>query len=203
VLIGPSLYAFEGIPSALKWQDVEKVLAATRQDCTPTGIRDYAVWMLLSRYGLRSREIRTLRLDDINWDKETIRIHHTKTGATSYLPLLPEVGEAILAYLEKVRPRVSHREIFIRQIAPRRPFKTIYWVVRRRLDAAGVVTSGRRGSHALRHARAVKLLSAKVPLKQIGDVLGHQHSGSTMIYLKLATDGLRRIALDIPMEVTA
>src|SRR5260370_15271523 len=121
VLIGPSLYAFEGIPSALKWRDVETVLAATRQDCTPKGIRDHAIWMLLSRYGLRSRELRMLRLDDINWSKETIRIHHSKTGTTSYLPLLPEVGEAVLCYLEKVRTQLLHRKILIRHIAPPRP----------------------------------------------------------------------------------
>jgi integrase len=203
VLIGPSLYAFEGIPSALKWRDVERVLDTLRQDSTREGVRDYAIWMLLSRYGLRSREIRMLRLDDIDWNKEVIRIRHTKTGTTSYLPLLPEVGEAILRYLEKCRPKVSYREIFIRHIAPRQPCKRIYQVVRRRLDAVGVVTSGRRGPHALRHARAVKMLSARMSLKQIGDVLGHQHSSSTMIYLKLATDELRKIALDIPKEVGA
>jgi site-specific recombinase XerD len=203
VLIGPSLYAFEGIPSALKWTDVERVLDALCHDRTPKGMRDYAIWMLLSRYGLRSGEIRALRLDDIDWDKEVVRIRHTKTGTTSYLPLLPEVGEAILRYLEKSRPTVSYREMFIRHIAPRRPFKRIYQVVRRRLDAACVVTSGRRGPHALRHARAVKLLSGKMSLKQIGDVLGHQHSSSTMIYLKLATDELRKIALDIPTEAGA
>lgn len=61
VLIGPSLYALEGIPSALKWRDVEKVLDTLRHDRTRKGIRDYAIWMLLSRYGLRSGEIGMLR----------------------------------------------------------------------------------------------------------------------------------------------
>jgi integrase/recombinase XerD len=95
-VIAPMLYAFETIPSALRSGDVEKILAATRQDCTQKGIRDYAILMLISKYGIRSGEIATLRLDDVDWRKEVIRIRHSKTGAISYLPLLPEVGEAVL-----------------------------------------------------------------------------------------------------------
>ncbi len=79
---------------------MEKILAATRQDCTRKGIRDYAILMLISKYGIRSGEIATLRLDDVDWRKEVIRIRHSKTGAISYLPLLPEIGEAVLKYLQ-------------------------------------------------------------------------------------------------------
>jgi integrase len=47
------------------------------------------------------------------------------------------------------------------------------------------------------------MLRARVPLKEIGDVLGHRSVNSTMTYLKLAVDDLRAIALEIPMEVRA
>src|SRR5437016_4176904 len=122
-VIAPSLHGFEGIPSALRAQDVKKVLAVTRQDCRPKGIRDYAILILLSTYGMRAGEITALRLDDVDWRKEVIRIRHSKTCATSYLPLLPEVGEAMLKYLQKSRPKTSIREMFIRCHAPYRPFK--------------------------------------------------------------------------------
>ena len=203
-VVAPSLYAFEGIPSALRARDVEKVLAVTRQDHTRKGIRDYAILMLLSRYGTRAGEVAALRLDDINWHKDTIRIRHTKTCAASHLPLLPEVGKAILDYLQKSRPKVCFREIFIRSRAPYRPFQSgssLYTPIRRRIDAAGVVTAGKRGPHAFRHARAVSLLHGGVPLKEIGDVLGHRASDSTLVYLKLATEDLRAVALEIPTEV--
>ena len=108
-VIAPMLYAFESIPSALRSGDVEKILAATRQDCTQKGIRDYAILMLISKYGIRSGEIATLRLDDVDWRKEVIRIRHSKTGAISNLPLLPEVGEAMLKYLQDSRPKTSFR----------------------------------------------------------------------------------------------
>lgn len=93
--IAPSLYAFEGIPSALRSQHVATVLEVTSRDCTPKGIRDYAILMLLARYGLRAGEITALRLEDVDWRKEVIRIRHSKRGGTSFLPLLPEVGDVI------------------------------------------------------------------------------------------------------------
>jgi site-specific recombinase XerD len=205
-VVGPSMYAFASVPSALRSEDVREVVGATRQDITAKGLRDYAILMLLSQYGMRAGEIVALCLDDIDWRREVIRVHHAKTGATSYLPLLPEVGDAILKYLQKARPKTSFRHIFIRDRAPYRPFLTgggLYSLVRKRLDAAGVVTSGRRGPHAFRHTRAVSLLRARVPLKEIGDVLGHRSVTSTMTYLKLAVDDLRAIALEIPTEVRA
>lgn len=204
VVIGPSRYAFESVPSALRTQDVEKVLDAVKRDGTATGIRDYAIPMLLSKYGLRAGEIVALRLDDIDWRKEVIRVRHTKTGGVSCLPLLREVGNAILRYLKKARPATTFREVFILDRAPYRPLKrggSLYASIRRRVDAAGVVTSGKRGPHAFRHARAVSMLRARVPLKEIGDVLGHRSSISTMTYLKLATEDLRTVALDIPVGV--
>lgn len=202
----PTLYAFESIPSALRSEDVNKILTAAAQDSTPKGVRDYAILTLLARYGTRAGEIAALRLEDVDWRKDSIRIHHTKTGATSYLPLLPEVGEAILKYLQTARPKTPFREIFIRTRAPYRPFEngsSLYSSIRRWVDAAGVVTTGKRGPHAFRHARAVSMLRAAATLKEIGDVLGHRASDSTLVYLKLATEDLRRIALEVPVGVQA
>jgi site-specific recombinase XerD len=203
-VITPSLHRFESIPSALRAEDVAKVLAVTRRDRTPKGIRDYAILMLLSRYGLRAGEITALRLEDIDWRKEVIRIHQSKTDYPSCLPLLPEVGEAMLKYLQKARPKTPVRELFIRCYAPYRPFmdgSSLYGLIQCRLEAAGVVPLGKRGPHAFRHARAVSMLRAKVPVKEIGDVLGHRATDSTLVYLKLATEDLRSVALEIPTAV--
>lgn len=205
-VVGPSMYAFSSIPSALRSEDTKKILSVSRKDASTKGIRDYAILMLLSEYGMRAGEVVALRLNDIDWRKEVIRVHHTKTGMTSYLPLMPEVANAILTYLQKARPKTAFRQIFIRTRAPYRPFLRgggLYDIVRKRLDDAGIITPGRRGPHAFRHTRAVSLLRAKVPLKEIGDVLGHRSVTSTMTYLKLALDDLRAIALEIPAEVRA
>jgi integrase len=155
---------------------------------------------LLSTYGLRAGEVAHLQLDDIDWRAETLRVHRSKTGAHALLPLLEPVGEAILLYLRGGRPQTDARDFFIRMRAPYRRLSVagIYNAVGRRMKAAGVTPSGKRGPHVFRHARAVSLLRASVPRKVIGDVLGHRSTESTISYLKLATEDLRAIALDIP-----
>jgi integrase len=78
---------------------------------------------LLAAYGLRAGEIVALRLEDIDWKKELLRVRHSKTGADSELPLLREPGEAVLSYLEKARPESEHRELFLQAQAPYRAYK--------------------------------------------------------------------------------
>jgi integrase/recombinase XerD len=200
-VIGPKLYALEGIPSALRADEVDKVLQSVRQDRSPIGLRDYAILSLLSTYGLRAGEITALRLEDIDWTHDRIRIRHSKTGMHSELPLLRAPGEAILDYLRKGRPKTIRREVFLRAYAPYRAFRSgsgLYTSLGLRLKAAGVTPQGKKGPHAFRHARAASLLRSAVPLKVIGDVLAHRSTQSTMIYLKLDLEELRGIALEIP-----
>jgi len=112
----------------------------------------------------------------------------------------------MLKYLQDSRPKTSFREIFIRACAPYRPFQqasSLHQLVRHRIDAAKVVTTGKRGPHAFRHARAVSMLRAAVSVKDIGDLLGHRAADSTLVYLKLATEDLRAVALEIPTGVKA
>lgn len=197
-VVGPLLYAYENVPSILEREQIAVVLETTKADRSPMGLRDYAMLELLATYGLRSGEIRRLKLDDIDWRGEILRIQHTKTGACSVLPLMPSVGEALLDYLRHGRPRVTLREIFIRVRAPYRPLRNIHAEILRRMWAAGVYPAGKCGPHIFRHARAVELLRGAVSQKMIGDLLGHRSTEATIPYLKLATEDLRAIALDVP-----
>ena len=203
-VIGPRLYDDEDIPSALRPEEVHRVLEVTSEDHSPIGMRDYAILTLLATYGLRAGEIVRLRLEDIDWRRDILRVRHSKTGAYSELPLLREVGEAVLRYLQKARPQSRHREIFLRRYAPHRPFKegsTLNGVTSARLKTAGITPRGKKGPHAFRHARAVSLLRSGVPLKVIGDVLGHTSAEAVGVYLKLATEDLRKVGLELPSGV--
>ena len=198
---GPPIYALEGIPSAVRRDDVDRALEAARRDHSLVGRRDYAILMLLSTYGMRAGEIAGLRLADIDWRHERLRIRHSKTGSCSELPLLRAPADALLDYLKHARPETTHREVFLRAQAPYRPLRrggAIYSAVRRRLEAVGVTLTGKRGPHVFRHSRAVSMLDGGVPIKVIGDVLGHRSEQSTAVYLKLATADLRAVALQVP-----
>ena len=98
------LYAYEGIPSALTDKEIAATLSAAKQDRSPAGLRDYAILTLLTAYGLRDGEIKRLRLDDIDWRADTLRVRHSKSSAVSLLPLTAPVGDAIIKYLQGGRP---------------------------------------------------------------------------------------------------
>jgi integrase len=111
------------------------------------------------------------------------------------------VGEALLNYLRRGRPQTEVREVFLRARAPYTAFPwggSLYSIIQRWLNKTGIEMKGRRGAHAFRFARATSLLRAAVPLKSIGDLLGHCSAESTEIYLRLETDDLRAISLDVP-----
>ena len=180
------------------------MLERAKKDETSAGLRDHAILQLLATYGLRSGEVRNLRIEDIDWRTGAIHVRHHKTQVNTLLPLMEPVGEAVLAYLSSGRPMTDVREIFLRTRAPYRKLDKLYSVVRRRLRDAGVQPHGKSGPHIFRHACAVEMLRVAVPQKVIGDVLGHRSTGATAPYLKLATEDLRAIALDVPgMEVLA
>ncbi|CAE6817628.1 Tyrosine recombinase XerC [Paraburkholderia aspalathi] len=200
---GPIIYQHETTPTTIPRSDIDRVLEIARCDRSPLGIRNYAILMLLSTYGLRSGEIRGLRLSDIDWRHERIHIRHTKTGACSELPLLRGPADALFDYLECGRPATSTREVFVQAVAPYGPLRAgLHRVLNHATEAAGVSLTGKRGVHVLRHSRAESLLGSGVSIKVIGDILGHYSVRATTMYLKLATDDLRSVALDLPQEVT-
>ena len=198
---GTILYRFEEIPRALSEDQVQAVLRCTRKDHSAIGLRDYAMLLLLATYGLRAGEVTRLRMEDIDWREERLRIRHSKTGYESFLPLVTPVGEAVVEYLQKGRPQSSLRHVFLQAIAPYQSFQrggSLCTIIRYRLQKAGVKPKGHQGAHAFRFARAHSLLSASVPIKAIGDLLGHRSADSTSVYLKLVTEDLRAIGLELP-----
>ena len=114
------------------------------------------------------------------------------------LPLLAPVGNAILDYLQHGRPQTTVREVFVCAYAPHRPLPALYHIVSRLLTQAGIDAEGRRGPHTFRYARALSLLRKRVSLQAVGTILGHRSAAQTRIYLKLATDDLRDVGLEVP-----
>jgi integrase/recombinase XerD len=147
--------------------------------------------MLLAVYGLRAGEVKLLRLDDFDWEKELLSVSCSKTRRQRIFPLSRPVGDAVLLYVRQVRPRTRHREVFLKFDG--HPLNDIYAIVSPRLRQLGVPIP-HFGPHALRHACATHLLAEGCSLKQIGDQLGHQDTDSTRIYAKVDIVGLRKVA---------
>ena len=193
-IMAPRFMADEIVPKGLRREDVLRLLASVQGD-RPVDKRDRAILMLFVTYGLRAGEVAGLRLDDLDWENEIIRVRCPKPGRTHVWPLSPDVGNAILRYIREARPTGFGRSLFFTSNAPIRPVgrKTLGKIVRDRLAGIGIV-SGRRGTHALRHAAAQHLLDQGMSMKVIGDFLGHRDPSSTAIYAKVNLAALREIA---------
>jgi integrase len=186
------------VRDVLAIEDVDRVLAAVDRS-RAVGRRDYAVLLLAIRYGMRPSDIRQLRLDDVLWRRGLIAIRQAKTGRPLTLPLLPEIADALVAYLRDGRPTTTAREIFIRHRAPFVPFvptNNLTAIVRPLFRRTGLdQRSGGRGLYVFRHTLASRLLAGDCPIKSIADVLGHQSTDTTMEYATVNLAALRRVAL--------
>jgi site-specific recombinase XerD len=184
------------LPRAASAEDIAKVLGAVDRS-TPTGRRDYAILLVLSTYGIRSGQICGLRLEDLDWRRELLRLRAAKGGRDVLLPLYPAVGEALVDYLRHGRPRSPRRQVFLRVRAPIAPLSSsVSVIIRGHAQRAGV--TGRVNAHAWRHACAARMLTRGASLKTIRDVLGHRSIETTFIYTKINIDELRQAALDWP-----
>ena len=192
-IVVPRIYVDENIPTLLTREDVTRLIATTEGDL-PADKRDRAILMVLCVYGLRSGEVRGLQLDDLDWEKETLRVRRSKSGLTDLYPLSPAVGQALMRYILDVRPLRPDRTLFLTLSAPPRPLTkgALGLMVRKRFRRVGVVT-GRRGPHALRHAVAQHLLDQGQSMKVIGDFLGHRSPNPTRIYAKVNLHALREV----------
>ena len=189
----PRVFSQASLPLGPSWDDVRRLLATTEGD-QPSNIRARPMLMLLAIYGLRRGEASRLRLDDFDWDHELFRVVSSKTRRVRTYPLIRSVGDAILRYLQEVRPCSDHRELFLSLRPPFRPVCSSMWhMVGPRLRSLHV-SLPHYGPHALRHACASRLLAAGLSLKEIGDQLGHTDPDSTRIYAKVDLIGLRQVA---------
>ena len=190
---GHRRYALESLPYSLAWDDVRRVIASADGD-SELDIRDRAILLLLAVYGLRRGEVASLRLDQLDWDARQLHIWRLKRRQPQIYPLASSVADALRRYIDDVRPRVAHSEVFIRVHAPRSPIHApaIYTIVSRRLRALGI-QAAHLGPHALRHSCAAKLLADGLTLKEIGDHLGHRSTAATMTYTKIDLASLRQV----------
>ena len=106
------------IPSVWDKELIDKLLSAVDRS-SPKGKRDYAMLLLACRLGLRIGDIRDLTLDQINWEaSETISLIQSKTQRPLTLPLINEVGNALIDYIKYGRPKTNYRQIFLRLKPP-------------------------------------------------------------------------------------
>lgn len=195
----PRFRLAESPPRILPWAHVRRILESIPRSKSP-GKRDYAMLLLMATYGLGAAEVLQLRLEDVDWKLEILRVRRPKTGVSIDLPLLPPVARALSAYLQTERPgHAVARRIFLKTSMPHDPFTGggIRHRIRLYARRAGIIADV-IGAHAFRHSHASKQIDDGANPKIVGDILGHRNPSSTSVYVRVALRRLRMVALPVP-----
>lgn len=157
--------------------------------------------LLVARLGLRSVDVKGLTFSNFKWSENRIEFMQSKTKEVVNLPLLKDVGWAVIDYLKNGRPASDSPYVFLRHLAPVMPFSDedhLHQVIVKYMRMAKLPISGKKkvGMHSLRHTLATTLLERHVPLQEIAEILGHQDVDSTSVYLKSSLKLLRECSLN-------
>lgn len=189
------------LPSTYSKKEIEKLIRSIERSGA-SGKRNYAIILIAARLGLRASDICRLKFDNVHWDSSTIKIKQVKTGKELILPLLPDIGNAIIDYLKYGRPESEEPYIFLTEKPPYEPFSTsnvITHVVQRAFIKAAINIKDRKfGPHSLRHSLGFRMLEEHTTLPVISEVLGHQNTESTRYYLRIDLQSMKQCMLDVP-----
>ena len=187
-------------PRALTTDLIEQLLASIdRHD--RCGWRDFMLFHLMARYGLRTGETTRLTTDSINWAARALRVEQYKTRSWLTLPLASKTIELLHRYLAEGRRASPCRALFLTSTAPDRPMTSaaVSAAFKFRARHSGLPIAD-ASAYALRHSFAMRLFDSGVNIKTIGDLMGHQSLESTAVYLRLNMSALRDVPLPVPQQ---
>lgn len=188
------------IPSTFTISEIEQILNSVDR-ANPIGKRNYAIFIMAARLGMRSSDIRTLTFSNIDWDTKVISFSQKKTGRSLTLPMPDDVGWAIIDYLKNGRPETDVKNIFVSHIYPYGELTSLGKIIPQQMRKAGLKApvNKRIGMHAFRHGLATRMLENDVPLPVISQTLGHADIESTEIYLRVSLKQLSKCGLEVDL----
>lgn len=188
------------LPAVFTEDETEKILSSFDRE-NPMGKRNYAIFLLAARMGLRSCDIKALEFSFINWTERTISFAQKKTKKYLTLPLPDDVGWAIIDYLKSGRPISDSKCVFIQHKPPYGQYTDLRNVLVKQMRKAGIETPANKriGMHCFRHSLATSMLENGVPLPVISQTLGHADITSTEVYLRINVSQLRLCALEVEL----
>lgn len=196
-IVSPACWRLAPLPQTLSRVEVAQLLDAFPPEL-PSRLRSYAIVRCVVDLGLRSREVISLDLDDIDWAAGILRIVKSKSRRVDVMPLPQSTGSAIAAYLRSERPHTTNRRVFVRHVAPvDEPVgpDVVRRAVREAYRRCGLPYTR---VHILRHTLASRLLNTGGTLKEVADVLRHRELNTSLIYAKVDIGRLMAVAMPWP-----
>ena len=191
----------EKLPSYYSAEEIARIEKAIPR-ASAVGKRDYAIVLLASRLGLRCSDIRLLQFSNLDWDRSEINLVQYKTKKDLTLPLLADVGEALIDYILHGRPESTSKYVFLscRPAYSQLTTTALSQLIAKHIHESGVDYKGKHtGGHALRHSLATIMMNRGEALPTISATLGHSSTESTMFYMGVNVANLLECSHEVPM----
>jgi len=171
------------IPSVYTPEEVFQLLEYIRNSGSANKRRNYAIAVLITVYGFRAGDIMKMKLSDIDWENETIRVVQSKTKQLLTHKLTCHTGNALADYQLNERPRCRNENVFLKSDSSEmKSSVTISTMIFMAFTNSGIKINGRKhGSHSLRHSLASNMLSNDTSILAISKTLGHACVDTTRI----------------------
>jgi site-specific recombinase XerD len=147
--------------------------------------RDFAIFLVAYRHGLRASEVGMLYTDDLNLKDYRLRIQRLKRSLAGIHPLQPDEVKALKSYLKERTTNRAPALFLSRENSPisRRMLDVL---MKKYAERAGIPES-KRHFHVLKHSIATHLLDAGADLRFVQDWIGHASIRNTVIYAQLTS----------------
>lgn len=191
-------YRLSDVPRKIDEKESVKLVSGIDRSGA-SGKRTYAILRILDTYGVRGCQLRSLKLNDVDWQNNEIHFPPAKNGKSLTFPLTAEVGNAILDYLKNARQKCGRQELFLTLRAPLGPLthKALSQMIRTAMLKSDI-DSPRRGAHCFRHGFVSRMIEQGESFKHIADLAGHKHIQTTFLYTKIDFNSLAAVALELP-----
>lgn len=190
----------KSMPTIWSEDELNQFLNTAKELSTKTDInnRDYVMYLIAIRLGLRICDIKNLKFDDIDWVNKEINIIQVKTKVQLKLPLLDDIGWALIDYIKNSRPSSELRNIFIDHNNVFLPVKRMTLTITKICDIGNIDITNKRkkGIHSFRFSLATQMLNKQTPLDIISSSLGHSTINSSNHYLSLDAKNLVKCCME-------
>lgn len=160
-------------------------------------LRNYAILSLITYTGMRASDVTNLKPHDIDWRNNEIRIIQQKTKKQIIYPLLPQIGNPIIEYIQNDRPDGEY--LFLKKDGNKMNQSIITGIINGYFEQSPIKINGRHfGAHSLRHSIATAMVNNGISFFSVANTLGHSNISCAKIYGKVDLSHLRKCVLEDP-----
>ena len=182
------------LPIILSVEEIDNIISSVSPE-SKTCLRDKALVSIMYATGLRVSDVVDLKLTNINWDENILRIIG-KGNKERIVPIGNRSYQLLKKYVDLDRPRLARKSnsesyLFLNNRGRPTTRMTVWNILSKHIKAAGI--NKRVSPHTLRHSFATHLIEGGANLRAVQEMLGHADISTTQIYTHLDSSYLKEV----------